>query len=75
VAVVSHDVGVASDRAGGNRLLLRRLMIHCPESGVSTDTGFELSSVPTIGRARQFLAECMECGDDHAWQIDEAFLE
>jgi hypothetical protein len=50
-------------------------MIHCPESGVSTDTGFELSSVPTIGRARQFLAECMECGDDHAWQIDEAFLE
>ena len=76
MAVVSHDVGAPSvHRGGGSRMLLRRLMIMCPEKGFPTDTGFELSSVPTIGHAHQLLVDCMECGQDHAWQIVEASLE
>lgn len=55
--------------------LLRRLMITCPTTGLATDTGFELSDVPTVNRGQQWLVDCLECGQDHTWQLDEAFLE
>jgi hypothetical protein len=56
-------------------MLLRRLMIRCPTSGMATDTGFELSSVPTVSRSPQLLVDCLACGQDHPWEISDAFLE
>ena len=56
-------------------MLLRRLMIRCPVHGVPTDTGFELSSVPAVDRAEQLLVDCLACGQDHGWQMADAFLE
>jgi hypothetical protein len=56
-------------------MLLRRLMIRCPVHGVPTDTGFELSSIPAVNRSEQLLVNCLACGQDHVWQIADAFLE
>ena len=56
-------------------MLLRRLMIQCPVHGVPTDTGFELSSIPVADRAEQLLVDCLACGQDHVWQIADAFVE
>jgi hypothetical protein len=56
-------------------MLLRRLMIRCPTSDMATDTGFELSSVPTVSRSPQLLVDCLACGQDHPWEISDAFLE
>jgi hypothetical protein len=63
-------------RVEGRRpTLLRRLMIRCPVLGVATDTGFELSSIPAIDRSEQLLVDCLACGQDHVWQMADAFLE
>jgi hypothetical protein len=51
--------------------LLRRLLIRCPASGLPTDTGFDLSEVPSLVRGRQLLVDCLECGQDHEWGVDE----
>jgi hypothetical protein len=56
-------------------ILLRRLMIRCPVLGVPTDTGFELSSIPAVDRSEQLLVDCLACGQDHVWQVADAFLE
>jgi hypothetical protein len=56
-------------------MLLRRLMIRCPISGLATDTGFELTSIPTISQSPQLLVDCLVCGQDHPWEIGDAFLE
>ena len=53
-------------------LLLRRLMITCPVTGLATDTGFELTDVPTGVSGPQLLIDCLECGQDHQWRIDDA---
>jgi len=55
--------------------LLRRLMIACPETGRLSDTGFELSAIPRIAGPQQLLVDCLECGQDHEWRIDDVFLE
>ena len=55
--------------------LLRRLMIMCPATGIATDTGFELSAVPAVSRGQQWLVDCLECGQDHPWHLEDAFLE
>jgi len=55
--------------------LLRRLMITCPVTGLAADTGFELSAIPTLSKGQQWLIDCLECGQDHPWQLEEAFLE
>jgi uncharacterized Zn finger protein len=56
------------------RLLLRRIMIRCPETGLSTDTGFELTQLPQIV-GEQMLVDCLECGQDHRWTVDDARLD
>ena len=56
------------------RTLLRRLMIVCPATERPADTGFELSGVPGVSARHQILVSCLECGQDHGWQVDDAFL-
>jgi hypothetical protein len=58
-----------------HRTLLRRLMIVCPETGRAADTGFELTALPRLSARRQVLVDCLECGQDHEWQVEDSFLE
>ena len=55
-------------------VLLRRLMIRCPRTGLPADTGFELAEIPALGAQHQILIDCLECGQDHPWQLEDAFL-
>jgi len=55
--------------------LLRRLVITCPVTGTATDTGFELSELPAVAAGPQLLIDCLECGQDHPWRIDDALLD
>ena len=55
--------------------LLRRLMIVCPATGRPADTGFELSGIPEASARQQILVDCLECGQDHGWRIEDAFLD
>ena len=59
----------------GHPVLLRRLMVRCPHTQVPVDTGYEVTAIPTIGRDAQMLIDCIECGQDHTWRIEEAFAE
>lgn len=54
--------------------LLRRLMVVCPATGRVTDTGFELSGVPLASGRLQMLVDCIECGQDHQWRLEDSFL-
>ena len=56
-------------------MLLRRLMTRCPISRLASDTGFELTSIPTVSRSPQLLVDCLACGQDHPWEIGDAFIE
>ena len=69
---VVHD-----GRAPGNqyKILLRHLMIICPQTGRAADTGFELTAVPRLSARQQVLVDCLECGQDHEWQVEESSLE
>jgi hypothetical protein len=49
-------------------------MIRCPLTDVPVDTGYEPAAAPTIRREAQVLIDCMECGQDHAWHMGDAFL-
>jgi hypothetical protein len=69
MAVISHQ------RRPKARLLLRRLMVTCPVTGVSVDTGHELTAIPGIGPGPELLVDCIECGQDHAWRMEDAFFE
>jgi len=73
---VVHDerAGHAVELRAHQRTLLRRLMIVCPATGRPADTGFELSGVPKASAWQQTLVDCLECGQDHEWRIDDAFL-
>lgn len=66
---------VVGDAPPRQTALLRRLMITCPATGIAADTGFELSSVPAVSKGQQWLIDCLECGQDHPWQLEDAFLE
>lgn len=55
-------------------MLLRRLMIHCPHTGIPVDTGYEITAIPARGLAH-LLVDCIECGQDHTWHIEDAFVE
>ena len=68
---MTPTVGAAT--LGGNRLL-RRLMMVCPETGSPTDTGRELTAIPSPGRSH-LLVDCLECGQDHLWRLEDAFAE
>lgn len=73
MAITSHPEGRIADHAASS-LLLRRLMIQCPSTGLPTDTGFELTEIPRLARTRQVLVDCLECGQDHEWRLEDAFL-
>jgi hypothetical protein len=75
-AHTGQDIGRrATARAIAKPILFRRLLITCPATGVPTDTGFELSEVPSVAGARQLLVDCLECGQDHEWGVDDVVLE
>ena len=74
---VVHD-GRAARGVGApvrNRILLRRLMITCPVTGRAADTGFELAALPRLSARQQMLVDCLECGQDHEWVIEDSFLD
>ena len=50
-------------------------MIFCPHTGLPVDTGNELTALARIGSQPQLLIDCIECGQDHDWRIEDAFLE
>ncbi len=57
-----------------HHLLLRRLTITCPVTGLTADTGFELTALPQL-IGEQMLVDCLECGQDHAWLVEDTYLE
>jgi hypothetical protein len=69
MALISHHPGAKAP------VLLRRLMVSCPVTAVSVDTGYELTEIPRLGRGPQLLVDCLECGQDHSWHLENAFLE
>ena len=74
---VMHDQQAAHSARPRARsgTLLRRLMIVCPTTGLAADTGFELLGVPKASSRRQILVDCLECGQDHEWRIEDTFLD
>ena len=74
---VVHDERAAhsADARARQQTLLLRLMIVCPATGHPADTGFELSGVPIVSARQQMLVDCLECGQDHEWSIEDAFLD
>lgn len=70
---VAPDPSVVPGHARGS-VLLRRLKIRCTRTGLPADTGFELSEVPALAAQQQVLVDCLECGQDHPWQLEDAFL-
>ena len=70
---VAPETFVVNDQARGS-VLLRRLLIRCPQTGLPADTGFELTEIPALGTQQQLLVDCLECGQDHPWQLEDAFL-
>jgi hypothetical protein len=50
-----------------------RVAVRCPDTGFAVFTGLGLSAVPSVNGS-QVLTECMACGQDHAWRIEDAFL-
>lgn len=73
MSVLHHEGrGQASQPAvRGGTTLLQRLMIRCPETGRASDTGFELSALPMVAARRQILVDCLGCGQDHDWSVDD----
>ena len=59
-----------------DRVLPRRLMIPCPVTGVPVDTGADLMAAQGMGPpGGDILVDCIECGQDHQWELEDAFLE
>jgi hypothetical protein len=55
--------------------LTQRLMIFCPHTGSPIDTGHELTEIGRLAPQPQVLIDCPECGEDHGWTIEDAFLQ
>jgi hypothetical protein len=70
----THTGRKAATAGPEQRRLLRRLLVACPVTGLATDTGFELTDVPSVASGPQLLIDCLECGQDHEWGIDDALL-
>jgi hypothetical protein len=73
VSVSSQDRKQHSG-SGPHWSILHRLLIICPVTGRPADTGRELSATPTLGSG-QLLVDCLECGQDHPWTIEDTFLD
>jgi hypothetical protein len=56
-------------------LLVSRLMIRCPATGRATDTAFDVTDLPRLGSGSHWILDCMECGRDHEWQVDDVIVE
>ncbi len=69
------DIPIIETPQVASRMLLRRLMVACPVNGGAVDTGFELFAVPSVGERSHRLMDCLECGQDHSWAIEDAFLD
>ena len=50
-------------------------MIRCPVTGDATDTGFEIAALPGVSDRAHRLIDCLECGQDHEWTVDDLCLE
>jgi hypothetical protein len=50
-------------------------MITCPVTGVPVDTGADVLSAQSKGPGGDILVDCIECGQDHQWNLEDAFLE
>lgn len=78
MALASHDTGTrkpdGTDAVAHRRVLLRRLVIRCPVTGLASDTGFELTELPQL-TGEQALIDCLECGQDHTWRVEDAYLD
>ncbi len=74
-AHTEQDIGHMATATDIQPILFRRLLITCPATGLPTDTGFELSAVPAGAGGRQLLVDCLECGQDHDWGVDDVVLE
>ena len=55
------------------RMVPRRVMIRCPSTEVSVDTGYGPKAAARL-RGAQVLAQCPACAQDHTWRIEDAFL-
>ncbi len=64
-----------SSGQASRHMLLRRLMVSCPVTDGPVDTGFELSTLPAAGKGPHRLVDCTECGQEHMWTIEDAFLD
>jgi hypothetical protein len=53
----------------------QRLMIFCPHTGLPVDTRHELREIGRLAPHPQILVDCAECGEDHGWTIEDAFLQ
>jgi hypothetical protein len=78
MALASHDTGTrkpdGTDAVAHRPVLLRRLVIRCPVTGLASDTGFELTELPQL-TGEQALIDCLECGQDHTWRVEDAYLD
>ncbi len=76
MSVLHHEgPGQPSQSSVRSGTLLRRLVIRCPETGRASDTGFELCGMPSVAGRRQLLVDCLECGRDHGWSVDDVVLD
>jgi hypothetical protein len=69
-----HDVETAGVPVHRQRLL-RRLIIECPVTGRPSDTGLEVTELPSVLGSAQWLLDCLECGQDHEWRADDLRME
>jgi hypothetical protein len=56
------------------RRVVPHLMISCPHTGNAVDTRFDATAIPSLATAH-LLMDCVECGQDHVWRTEEAFVE
>jgi hypothetical protein len=42
-------------------------------TGLPVDTGHELTEIRRLAPQPQMLIDCIVCGEDHAWRIEDAF--
>ena len=74
-ALVEVMAAIADDEQGVHiRMVARRVMVRCPTTDMPVDTGYEPAAAAKIGRDAQVLARCTECGQGHAWRIEDTFL-
>ena len=53
---------------------MRQVMIRCPITEELVPTGLEVSDLQHLDQAGYLLIDCLECGQDHAWEPSQAVL-